>query len=583
MDASSRISGFLLFATYASAAVLQVGPGQQYATPCAAIAAATPGDTIQVDAAGKYAGDVCGWNTNGLTIIGVNGRPRIEAAGRSFDGKAIWVIAGDNTTVENMELFGAAVPSHNGASIRQEGANLTLRKCYIHGNEVGILTGDNPASHILIENSEFAENGYTNGFSHNIYISRVARFTLRFSYSHDAISGHLVKSRARTNFILYNRLSGESGTSSIELDLPNGGPSYVIGNIIHQGHFTENSVIVAYGEEGAMNPDSSLYFVNNTVVNDRWAGVFIRVGTDAGPALVQNNIFTGRGLLIDQPGARLSHNLAASAVFVNAADYDYHLEPRSPARNFGVSAGTVNGYSLTPVYQYVHPTCFETRKTTGAAIDVGAFEFGGGGGPDPSCSQPASLSHFSLAPSSVSGGENSKGILRLSTPAPRGGVMLALSSSDATVASVPASIMIPQGNTSTQFSIATMNVPASTSVTISAGDKGWKKSVELEVIPATPALSSLSVSPGSVVGGRTITGMVRLVNPSSANETTITLMSVPPDIAVVPSIITVPAGSSRATFPIRIANVRVTTHVTVAAIYGGVTKTVHVTVTSPDH
>jgi hypothetical protein len=170
MDASSRISGFLLFATYASAAVLQVGPGQQYATPCAAIAAATPGDTIQVDAAGKYAGDVCGWNTNGLTIIGVNGRPRIEAAGRSFDGKAIWVIAGDNTTVENIELFGAAMPSHNGASIRQEGANLTVRKCYIHGNEVGILTGDNPASHILIENSDLQRTG-TATDSRTIFIS----------------------------------------------------------------------------------------------------------------------------------------------------------------------------------------------------------------------------------------------------------------------------------------------------------------------------------------------------------------------------------------------------------------------------
>src|SRR2546428_3960713 len=46
------------------------------------------------------------------------------------------------------------------------------------------------------------------------------------------------------------------------------------------------------------------------------------------------------------------------------------------------------------------------------------------------------LSHFSLAPATVSGGENSKGMLRLSTPAPRGGVTLALSSSDATVASV---------------------------------------------------------------------------------------------------------------------------------------------------
>src|ERR1017187_3288987 len=59
--------------------------------------------------------------------------------------------------------------------------------------------------------------------------------------------------------------------------------------------------------EGTTNLDSTLYFVNNTVVNNRWNGFFIRVGDGAAPAFVQNNIFSGRGLVIDQPSARLSH------------------------------------------------------------------------------------------------------------------------------------------------------------------------------------------------------------------------------------------------------------------------------------
>jgi hypothetical protein len=273
-----RICSFLMFAVCANAAVLRVGPGQQYLTPCDAIHAAAAGDTIQIDAAGNYDGDVCGWTTNDLTIVGGNGRPRIDAAGESFRGRATWMISGNNTTVENIEFTGAKGPDQNGAAIWQLGANLTIRKCYIHGNEDGILAGDNPTSHIVIENTEFAENGYGDGQSHNIYINHIARFTLRFSYSHDAISGHLVKSRAVENFILYNRLTGESGTSSLELDLPNGGLSYVIGNVIQQGPFTENSTIVAYGEEGATNPDSTLYFVNNTVVNNRWNGFFIKIG-----------------------------------------------------------------------------------------------------------------------------------------------------------------------------------------------------------------------------------------------------------------------------------------------------------------
>jgi hypothetical protein len=48
---------------------------------------------------------------------------------------------------------------------------------------------------------------------------------------------------------------------------------------------------------------------------------------------------------------------------------------------------------------------------------------------------------------------------------------------------------------------------------------------------------------------------------------------------MVASSITVPAGSNRATFPIKLANVSASTRVTVGAIYGGVTKTVSLTVT----
>ncbi len=369
-----------------------MGPGQKYATPCKAIGAAKAGDRIEIDAAGTYRADVCAWKTSNLTLVGVNGRPKIDAAGRNSQGKATWVISGDNTTVESLEFTGAAVPDHNGAGIRQEGANLTVRLCYFHDNEEGILAGANPASRILVESTEFARNGYVDGSSHNIYIGRVAEFTLRFSYSHDAISGHLVKSRAFRNFILYNRLTGESGTGSYELDLPNGGVSYVLGNVIEQGPNSENSTMIAYGEEGATNRDNILYFVNNTVVNQQVGGTFIAVNPRVQPPLVQNNVFSGAGSLIAPPIGKLSHNLVGSGLFVDPERYDFHLSADSPARDFGTDAGTGNGYSLRPTYQYVHPTCFETRTSTGGNIDAGAFEFSGGGGDSLSCSPTGKVS-----------------------------------------------------------------------------------------------------------------------------------------------------------------------------------------------
>src|SRR5689334_15700988 len=110
------LAAFVLGA--AQGAVLGVGPGKPYDKPCAAIRAAEPGDTIEIDASGDYTGDVCQWTTNQLTIRGVNGRPKIDAAGRNVQGKGTWVITGNDTVIDNVELTGAAVPDRNGAAIR---------------------------------------------------------------------------------------------------------------------------------------------------------------------------------------------------------------------------------------------------------------------------------------------------------------------------------------------------------------------------------------------------------------------------------------------------------------------------------
>jgi hypothetical protein len=208
-----------------------------------------------------------------------------------------------------------------------------------------------------------------------MYIGAANRFTLRYSYSHHASIGHLVKSRALENRILYNRIMDETdGTSSYVIDLPNGGLSYIIGNLLQKGPNADNSTMVIYGEEGLTHPDHGLYIVNNTFVNNFGSGTFVDAG--ASTAIVQNNLFVGNGTLVSGGGpATQTSNLRTSAPnFVNIGAFDYRPTATTPGIDQGTAPGLGGTFDLTPIYQYVHPTNRESRPTRNA-IDIGAYEY----------------------------------------------------------------------------------------------------------------------------------------------------------------------------------------------------------------
>ena len=365
-----------------AARVLKVGSGKTYTLPSQAAVVAQDGDTIEIDA-GVYSRDAATWKASNLTIRGVSGRARLEASGVSDPaGKAIWVIQGTNTTVENIEFSGAVVPDGNGAGIRQEGNHLTVRNCFFRDNQMGILTSPNPDSEILIESSEFARNGAGDGQTHNIYIGAIRTFTLRYSYSHDSNLGQLVKSRAVTNYILYNRLVDQpGGKSNYEIDLPNGGVNYIIGNIIYQSENTDNYTILTHAPEGASNPRQELYVINNTFVNGRAAGgTFIQTKGTLAVEKIVNNLFVGAGTVLIESGISKSlpaNNLQIGSVgFLDFTSQNYRLAAGSPAIDKAVDPGTANGVALLPSFQYLHPLDKQSRSVVGSAMDLGAYEFG---------------------------------------------------------------------------------------------------------------------------------------------------------------------------------------------------------------
>jgi hypothetical protein len=370
----------------ASAATLSVGPGKTYAKPCAAIAAAKDGDVIEITGNTTYSGDVCYIIRNNLTIRGVNGRPKIDAAGKNAGGKGIWVVDGANLTVDNVEMYGAKVPDANGAAFRLEAAGFTLRNSFIHDNQNGILANANANSDVVIENTEFGHNGAGDGQSHNLYIGHVKSLTFRYNFSHDANVGHNLKSRADTNLIAYNRFSslnpGETGSTaagkpSYEIDLPNAGTSYVIGNIIQQPASNSNSAMLAYGEEGAVNAGSDLYVINNTFLNDMGSGgTFMFVsGKVPTPAIAQNNIYAGVGTFSTQASTVDKTNYrSASPSFANRAAYDLHPVGSALVIDAGSDPGvSAKGVSLKAVAQYKGVASGEARPEIGT-IDIGAYE-----------------------------------------------------------------------------------------------------------------------------------------------------------------------------------------------------------------
>ncbi|MCX6154696.1 MAG: right-handed parallel beta-helix repeat-containing protein [Candidatus Kapabacteria bacterium] len=366
---------FSISQSYAN--VRKVGFTQQYKLPSQAAAAVSDGDTIEIDSA-IYPKDACRWSKNNLLIRCSSGFAHLKSGGICYGGKAIWVISGNDCTVEGIEFSEASVVDQNGAGIRFEGTNLTVRRCFFHDNEDGILAGDNANSTILIEFSEFRKNGFGDGQSHNLYINHIKQLIFRFNYSHLAKVGHNLKTRALSNYIYCNRLMDEdSGTSSYLIDMPNGGKCYVAGNVMHQGLLTENKKLISYNFETPPNPEQKLYFINNTMVNDCQSGPFLSIKPGITTCIFKNNLIAGKGVPIDVPSDS-SNNLIflnpSNAGFVSINDYNYKLLKTSPAIDNGIDPGIVDSIKLLPIYQYKNPND-STARIIYNKVDISAYEY----------------------------------------------------------------------------------------------------------------------------------------------------------------------------------------------------------------
>ncbi len=203
--------------------------------------------------------------------------PGAHMTGVAAQGKAALVIKGDDITIEGLECSGIAVPDGNGACVRAEGRNLTLRRVHFHDSQEGLLGGQ---GRILIEDSLFERLGGDAatglGQAHGLYVGhQVEDFVLRRSrILSSKEEGHEVKSRARRTRIEDNVIASLDGRDSRLIDLPNGGEIVIRGNLLQKGPNSSNPDVIGIGLERGRNSEldhaeSRILIEGNTIVIDR--------------------------------------------------------------------------------------------------------------------------------------------------------------------------------------------------------------------------------------------------------------------------------------------------------------------------
>ncbi|HET8655714.1 MAG TPA: hypothetical protein VFL93_09395 [Longimicrobiaceae bacterium] len=155
--------------------------------------------------------------------------------------------------------------------------------------------------------------------------------------------------------------------------------------------------------------------------------------------------------------------------------------------------------------------------------------------PAPTGGVPTSVS---FAPNPVVGGIPAQGTVTIAS-AVTSDVQIALSSLDPSVATVPASVTVPAGDTAATFPITTFPTSGSEFTVIYAEAGGVRTSATLTTFarPADLGITAVTLAPARIGGGGLLTGMVTFSGPAVRNSQSIgvRLTSSRPDVVQVPS------------------------------------------------
>ncbi|QNQ11691.1 right-handed parallel beta-helix repeat-containing protein [Sphingomonas alpina] len=164
--------------------------------------------------------------------------------GEACEGKAAFVLRGQESIVDGLIFRGIRVDDGNGAGIRTEMGNLTVRNSMFLDSQEGILGGEPSGQKIVIDRSTFTGLGQcdeTVDCSHAIYLANQGSVTITNSRFERGTGGHYVKLRAPNVSITDNSFDDTAGKkTNYMIDLPEGGTGLIARNTFVQGRNKEN-------------------------------------------------------------------------------------------------------------------------------------------------------------------------------------------------------------------------------------------------------------------------------------------------------------------------------------------------------
>lgn len=193
---------------------------------------------------------------------------------------------------------------------------------------------------------------------------------------------------------------------------------------------------------------------------------------------------------------------------------------------------------------------------------------------------PVRITGFVINPSNTYESGVVTAQVTLNGPAPTGGTTVKLTQSNANAATIPASILVPAGQTSKTVNITCKPVTSAQTTIVTAAFGATSMTQQLSVAPIT--LQSLGFVTPAVTGGSTSTAVLTLPVKAPVGGIKVTLISGNTAAATVPSTVTVPQNAQSVNFVVTTKPVGSTTFVVITGKRNASTVTATLTVKPPE-